>query len=694
MVPLDSDQAQGARDAISKAVYSNMFSWLVSIVNKNLSAKTAVSGFIGILDIFGFEIFEVNSFEQLCINFANEKLQSLFNHHIFVAEQEQYKAEGVDMSEVKFKNNKPCVDLIESKPYGLLTMLDEVCRLNQIKDDVKLLDKFDKEHMGKNDYYVQKRPRRKPTFGVAHFAGAVTYHIDAFIEKNHDTLYPDLVFLMRNSSVDFMREICPKDEDSGGSSSSPKGRRKPRGRASSGGKKKKKASSTIAGKFKSQLHELNKTLLETTPHYVRCVKPNKNKGVHDFDTEMVLQQLLYAGVLETVRIRRLGYPFRETYIDFWRRCCAAGFNRFIDAAKGFTPAPEPAFDEGGVDRSLTDAIMRDAKAGSQAVCGALLDAKMWTTGRTKIFMKSGALDVLQTRLRNINAAILQNWTRGVFTKWHFTRYRRALVNVQKRFRLKLMKKKFAAAEKQVTVLQAHARRRRAQRRVAAMRKARANAGSTVLKAMKGNAQRRRYMRGRKGAVAVQARFRGKRERKHFVAQKAAATKMQALFRGHNARKRLRLESSVVSIQRVYRGHRGRKKAARRKEVLVTGIVIIQTVYRCFRQAKRFRRLRRGALTAQRLWRGRLAREEATTRRQAVVKLQSRMRAYHDRQVFKKARAEAVHIQAVYRGHRVRRKQKQRRDAVHTLERSMLQSVISTKVSAGTVCLCESTLTLL
>ena len=289
VVQLTPRQAESARDALAKAVYEKMFAWLVARVNNSLAATKPSTGFIGILDIFGFEIFKVNSFEQLCINFANEKLQSLFNHHVFEAEQEQYKAEGVDMSEVKFVNNKPCVQLIESSPYGILTMLDEVCRLGRDPSDVNLLDNIDRQHTGKHSHYVQKKMRRKPTFGVAHFAGTVTYHIDGFIEKNNDTLFPDLLMLMQVSKLPFMREIFTEAKrEEGSASTSSKKKRRSRKRSS-------KSSATIASKFKGQLASLNSTLLATNPHYVRCVKPNSLKKTHTFDAEMILGQLLYSG---------------------------------------------------------------------------------------------------------------------------------------------------------------------------------------------------------------------------------------------------------------------------------------------------------------------------------------------------------------------------------------------------------------
>ena len=423
VVQLTPRQADAARDALAKAVYEKVFAWLVARVNNSLAATKPSSGFIGILDIFGFEIFKTNSFEQLCINFANEKLQSLFNHHVFEAEQAQYKEEGVDMSEVKFINNKPCVELIESSPYGILTMLDEVCRLNRDPSDVNLLDNIDRQHTGKHTHYVQKKMRRHPTFGVAHFAGTVTYHIDGFIEKNNDTLFPDLLMLMQVSKNSFMREIFAekKKEESSSSSSSSKSSNPRRRRRKGGKRRSKKGASTIASKFKGQLHTLNSTLLATNPHYVRCVKPNTFKQTHSFDADMILGQLLYSGVLETVRIRRMGYPFRESYVDFWRRCTMNKWHTMAPGAKELPVPPPSRYDESGRDVSVTAEVVKAAKQGTQVVCETLLDPRQWTRGKTKIFMKGSGLDVIQGSFRNIMSRKLGAWNRAMFGKWRFKR---------------------------------------------------------------------------------------------------------------------------------------------------------------------------------------------------------------------------------------------------------------------------------
>ena len=206
-VPLSAREAGGSRDSLAKFVYEHMFSWLIEQCNQTLSTTAPSTAFIGILDIFGFEIFEQNSFEQLCINYANEKLQNLFNHHIFVMEQAQYVAEGVDVSAIEFINNKPCVELIENKQNGILSVLNDICTLNQQTTDLRFKELLDGLHVGKNPYYITEKKKAHDRFAISHFAGAVTYCVEGFIMKNNDTLYPDLKELMAASEFPFVREI-------------------------------------------------------------------------------------------------------------------------------------------------------------------------------------------------------------------------------------------------------------------------------------------------------------------------------------------------------------------------------------------------------------------------------------------------------------------------------------------------------
>eukprot|EP00636_Phaeomonas_parva_P016700 CAMPEP_0118857662 /NCGR_PEP_ID=MMETSP1163-20130328/4664_1 /TAXON_ID=124430 /ORGANISM="Phaeomonas parva, Strain CCMP2877" /LENGTH=1313 /DNA_ID=CAMNT_0006790999 /DNA_START=152 /DNA_END=4093 /DNA_ORIENTATION=- len=299
-VPLRVEQALENRDALAKFVYDRLFDWLVERINASLRPAGGSAGarFIGILDIFGFEIFETNSFEQLCINFTNEKLQQLFNEDTFKNEEAVYRAEGVDFPPIEFIDNQPVVDLIEQRG-GILTILDDIVRgpgkLEQ--KDAKLSQTLDKQ-FGPNSFFVpanQHRGLRGVTaFSVKHYAGQVCYNVSGFVLKNMDTLFPDLYELMSGASNGFVASLFPPKTE--------EGRKR-----------------TLGSVFKKSLLELMSKLRSTEPQYIRCVKPNPEKRAGSFSGGMCLEQLRYAGVFEAVRVRKNGYPFRYAFEAFLRR---------------------------------------------------------------------------------------------------------------------------------------------------------------------------------------------------------------------------------------------------------------------------------------------------------------------------------------------------------------------------------------
>ena len=348
IVKMNKQQAVEACEALAKHLYGNLFAFLVTKVN-GLLATGGIGGgrFIGILDIFGFEIFEQNSFEQLCINYTNEKLQNLFNHHVFTLEQQAYVSEGVDFSSVTIRDNTDCVRLIESKPHGILVQLDQICRVGRSSQDVDFLQKLDrswsgkikdKKMVGQAAFYKKPNVRREDNgtdklFTVLHFAGPVHYCVDGFLEKNKDALHGDLEFMCENSNSSFVSSLFAKESVGapGGAAAAAKKR------GGGGGRRMTKMPATIAIKFKDQLDQLNKELLKTDPHYIRCVKPNASKAVHDYTSDMVLRQLVYSGVLETVRIRREGYPFRKSFDEFWSMCLKEGFDKLATIPSKSSP---------------------------------------------------------------------------------------------------------------------------------------------------------------------------------------------------------------------------------------------------------------------------------------------------------------------------------------------------------------------
>ena len=310
----NKDQAIDARDALAKGIYSLLFDWLIQRINQSLAegqklekkgkkkAKDTVN-YIGILDIFGFESFDWNSFEQLCINYCNEKLQFHFNDHIFKLEQNEYKSEGIDVSQIEFADNQPTLDMFEKK--GIYATLDEEMSIPKGSDNgflIKLTKKLD-GHPNFRKPGVKTNYERN-SFTVVHYAGSVMYNVAGFLEKNRDSLNPDLAELMASSSIPFIAQLFKGTAaavDTG---------------ATRGGGKKSKS---LGSKFKNQLQDLMTTLRKTQPHFIRCVKPNEERTGDIFTANMVLAQLRYAGLLEVCRIRQIGYPVRKGFTEFYRR---------------------------------------------------------------------------------------------------------------------------------------------------------------------------------------------------------------------------------------------------------------------------------------------------------------------------------------------------------------------------------------
>ncbi|KAJ8613027.1 hypothetical protein CTAYLR_004053 [Chrysophaeum taylorii] len=295
-VQLRVSQSLENRDALAKFLYDKLFDYLVGTVNRALEAAftKSIKASIGILDIFGFEIFAINSFEQLCINFTNEKLQQLFNEHTFKTEEAVYRAEGVKFPPIEFVDNQPVCDLIE-KRGGIFTLLDDTVKGPGKAEtkDAKFSQTIDTALKG-NAFYVganEHRGVRGIVFSVKHYAGTVCYSCDGFVEKNADTLYPDLYAAMSESTNELIASMFP------GASTK----------------------ATLGAAFRKQLASLMETLRSTEPHYVRCVKPNQSKAPRRFEGRAVLEQLTCAGVFEAVKIRKQGYPFRFAYERFVAR---------------------------------------------------------------------------------------------------------------------------------------------------------------------------------------------------------------------------------------------------------------------------------------------------------------------------------------------------------------------------------------
>lgn len=289
--PNTAAQAGFSRDTLAKAMYYKLFDAVVAKVNMALGTNKDTGIQIGVLDIYGFEIFQYNSFEQLCINFVNEKLQQIFIELTLKAEQEEYVSEGIPWKDIKYYNNKPVCDLIELKP-GVLSVCDDACASS--KSDQQFLQDMER-------FFGERKEFKSGTkdFVIQHYAGNVRYEADGFLTKNKDTLFDDLTMVMQSSPLPFVRMTGWMDikiEDG-----------------------QKKRPITVGTQFKQQVGALMTALRACTPHYIRCIKPNHQKTPQTWDNNNIKRQVKYLGLLENVNVRRAGYAHRSSFDRFLQR---------------------------------------------------------------------------------------------------------------------------------------------------------------------------------------------------------------------------------------------------------------------------------------------------------------------------------------------------------------------------------------
>ncbi|XP_029811138.1 myosin-IIIa [Suricata suricatta] len=332
------EKATDVRDAMAKTLYGRLFSWIVNRINSLLKQGTSPSGdgdelSIGILDIFGFENFKKNSFEQLCINIANEQIQYYFNQHVFTWEQNEYLNEDINARVIEYEDNQPLLDMFLQKPMGLLSLLDEESRFPKATDQT-LVEKF--EGNLKSQYFW--RPKRMElSFGIHHYAGKVLYNANGFLAKNRDTLPTDIVLLLRSSENCVIRQLVshPLTKTGNLPHSKTKNIMNYQMRTSEktmnlikGGtgeatchavETTNMKTQTVASYFRYSLMDLLSKMVVGQPHFIRCIKPNDERQARKYDREKVLLQLRYTGILETARIRRLGYSHRILFANFIKR---------------------------------------------------------------------------------------------------------------------------------------------------------------------------------------------------------------------------------------------------------------------------------------------------------------------------------------------------------------------------------------
>ncbi|XP_056105838.1 myosin-IIIa isoform X4 [Rhinichthys klamathensis goyatoka] len=602
------EKATEVRDAMGKALYGRLFGWIVNRINSllkpdNQSGEEDKGLNIGILDIFGFENFKRNSFEQLCINIANEQIQFYFNQHIFAWEQDEYLNEDVDARVIEYEDNRPLLDLFLQKPMGMLSLLDEESRFPQATDQT-LVEKFEDNLKSKNFW----RPKRVDLgFGIHHYAGKVIYNASGFLGKNRDALPADIVLLLRSSENELIRKLVTHPLTKTGNLAHTKG--KAAGSARMGTQQSQRTinfakleglmlfstvsvgesssrkltpnhdksilalpvatvqmaestgesthhprettnmkTQTVASYFRYSLMDLLSKMVAGQPHFVRCIKPNNDRQAHKFDREKVLIQLRYTGILETAKIRRQGYSHRILFNNFIERYSILAFR---------------ANEEPAMNPETCAVILEKAKL------------ENWVLGKTKVFLKYYHAEQLNLMVRQTTDRIVlvQACVRG----WLAFR----------RYRLMLEKR-----EQSAVVLQSAYRGHKVRKTVADDKsKAKSEVVLTQFQALcRGYLARQKYKElleeKNKAAAKIQAHYRGHKERKSFKRKKEAmqkektekteeGTEVPSEADGPDSEEppqeggEMEMddadEKAAVVLQSNYRGYKERKKYKERRE---------------------------------------------------------------------------------------------------------------------------------
>ncbi|KAM7495492.1 hypothetical protein LguiB_030101 [Lonicera macranthoides] len=389
---LTMQQATDKRDALAKFVYTSLFDWLVETINRSLGMDGQPTGrSISILDIYGFESVQKNSFEQLCINYANERLQQHFNRHLFKLEQEEYELDGIDWTKVDFEDNQECLDLIEKKPIGLIALLNEESNFPEATD-LTFANKL-KQHLDANPCF---KGERGGAFSVRHYAGEVLYETSGFLEKNRDPLHSDTIQLLSSCTSQlpklFASSMLNQFQNTASSSSL------------SGVLDFHKQS--VGTKFKGQLFKLMQQLENTMPHFIRCIKPNNKQLPGTYDKNLVLEQLKCCGVLQVVRISKSGYPTRMTHQEFTRRYGAL--------------LPESDVSQDPLSTSI--AVLQQFD----------LHPEMYQVGYTKLYFRVGQIGALEDIRKQVLQGTLevQKCFRCHRARRHFHELKRGVITLQ------------------------------------------------------------------------------------------------------------------------------------------------------------------------------------------------------------------------------------------------------------------------
>ncbi|KAL5511492.1 MYO2 [Sanghuangporus vaninii] len=539
---LNAVQATVVRDSVAKFLYACLFEWLVAVVNESLAgeggeAANKAEMFIGVLDIYGFEHFQKNSFEQFSINYANEKLQQEFNAHVFKLEQEEYVREEINWTFIDFSDNQPCIDVIEGR-LGVLALLDEESRLPS-GSDASFLQKLHQQLLKPETKKIFKKPRfGNNAFTIAHYALDVTYEVEGFIEKNRDTVPDEHLALLASTTNPFLKEVLetaltstkplespnpatPALDGNKRSSLIPDPGRSTLavGSSSTPGAKRVAKKPTLGSIFKASLISLMDTLSVTNVHYIRCIKPNDAKRAWEFQPQQVLGQLRACGVLETIRISCAGYPSRWTYEEFAER-----YYMLV-----------PSSDWSPMIKNLE----------IKPLCSLILkktinDEDKYQAGLTKIFFRAGMLAALESlrseRLNSLVTLIQKNVRRRLAVK-KYQSMRRAAIKIQTWWRGILARRLVGEIRREVSARK-------------------------LQTAIRRHLQRSRFVAIRVAITSIQSHIRGAIARKRYNEARYAhaAILLQRLLRGRMVQRRLKCDiKHIIYLQSCLRRRLARKE---------------------------------------------------------------------------------------------------------------------------------------
>ncbi|NXW64388.1 MYO19 protein, partial [Eurystomus gularis] len=382
--PCSRAECETRRDCLAKVIYAKLFEWLVLVINESIYADPSVwTSFIGLLDVYGFEAFPENNLEQLCINYANEKLQQHFVAHYLKAQQEEYAAEGLQWSFINYQDNQTCLDLIEGNPLSIFSLLNEECRLNRPSNTALFQTRIEKA-LSNNQCLSRNKFSKKPNFIISHYAGKVCYQLAAMVEKNKDPIPPELVHVLQNSKDPLLQKLFPVTERD-------QNNLKAQNRA---------AVVTVVSKFKGSLEHLMQILNSTTPHYIRCIKPNADCRAMTFKREEVLSQLQACGIVEAISISAAGFPVRIPFQSFTERYEILRKSPFVIPSLNASFAGEaPALDDDKAPRSVVFEILQVVVTGQTTAeqTGNRAENASVYCGKTKVFMANAVLEQLEAR---------------------------------------------------------------------------------------------------------------------------------------------------------------------------------------------------------------------------------------------------------------------------------------------------------